>query len=457
MSWADVAIEASDHLRHILAMGTSAHSSWEFPAARYLLGLFEREGIPALILPAIVETFDKSSIRPNLVAHIAGNATEDPLLLLSHLDSVTCPSDEWDPAPVSGECVIRGSGALHGMSLSVAQAMALILLARNDIPLRRTIRYAATSEGVGGYARGLRLLALRHLEHISSDIAIGWGGLSFTTEKGISCSLLSTAEKGTLKIRLRAEGSGGLVGVSGQRLNSPDPVDRLIEALGHLDQISFPPVVSRGSKELVRSVGTLLPKDFPEEILKDLCNIKAVAEALPAFVSSPDIDPGIIELVRSGVSVEKSVTKLHSYTGDGLKPRIAEADIIYTYPPGIDPENITRKVLEKIADYGVYMSDKSVQAPSGSQISSDIEMVVRVSLREVDSKAHLLTGITPFASGLGALRHFGTKVYGWEPFIGSGDLSEMLKTKGGGYEEIEIADFINSVRTLYSFLCRTST
>ena len=116
------------------------------------------------------------------MAHLAGSGAEEPILLMSHLDSAPRSLYEIDIPPKDTGQSIYGPGALLGTHLSVAHAMALILLARSEQPLRRTVRFAATTEGAGGKGVGLKSLAENHLEHISSDLALGWGAFSWRLE-----------------------------------------------------------------------------------------------------------------------------------------------------------------------------------------------------------------------------------------------------------------------------------
>lgn len=453
ISWTDVAREAVDHLSYLLTLGTSSPPAWEFPAARYLLGLFEREGIHALILPPAPSGAGQalSPPRPSLVAHLPGSNVEEPLLLLSHLDAPPSAAPDWEPVAAAEGQQLHGAGALYGTQLAVAHAMALVLLARSAASLRRTIRYAATSEGAGGRGVGLGTLARSHLEHITSDVAIGWGGLSWEGPDHRPCALLATADKGMLYLRVRAEGDGGAVGVSSDN----EPVDRLVRALERLSRESFAPRPSAGSRALVRSVASILP-DAKSRVLEGLNEPDTAAGALEAIEQDDGIDKGLKALLRASVCTERSVVRVEASGGDGFRPRVAEADVVYCFPPGGDAEALARKALEAIGGQGVYLSQKSVQRPSESEPSPEIQALASAALCEVDPDARLLVGLAPWPTGQSALRDYGTSVFGWEPFSFAGPLSRALGRRGASSESLETVDFVREVRAIYSFLCRAS-
>lgn len=449
ISWTDVAREATEHLGRLLAIGTGCPPGYELPAARYLLGLFESEGIPALILPPPSTGRVSPSPRPNLVAHLPGGGGDEPLLLLSHLDSAPRTACEWEPDTIPDGSIFRGPGAITGVHLAVAQAMALILLARSEVPLRRTVRYAATSEGMGGRGIGLATLAKDHLEHITSDIAIGWGGLSWHGRDREPYSLLATADKGALLLRLRSEGSGGYWCIR----SGKDPVERLLKALDRLVRIEFPPRPCPASLSLIRSIGGFLP-DAKSAILNEILDSVTAQHALSELESDRSVDPGLVSLIRASLQTRGSVARIEANAGEGLMPRIAEADLIYCFPPGEDVEALARRVLEALGPDGVYLAEKEILPPSESALNQEVCSMARAAIAEVDPRANLIVGLAPWPTGLGSFRRFGTSVFGWEPFASTGSLADTLSVRGGPGERLDAAEFVREIRAIYSFLCR---
>ncbi len=452
ISWTDVAREATEHLGHILAIGTSSPPAWELPAANYILGIFEREGIPAFMLPAPNSGSESTSPhRPNLVAHIPGSGAEEPILLLSHLDSAPRDSGTWMTPYAPEGRVLTGPGALEGAHLTVAQAMALILLARSGGDIRRTIRFAATSDGTGGKAGGLKYLAGEHLEHISSDTAIGWGGISWVADDRSPCTLFATADKGILRMKLRSEGDGGSIGI---RLGK-DPTEQLVRGIERVSELKFPARISTASEMLAHSVAESLTDGELRKSVEALTNPTGIDEAVASIVGNSRLDIGLRALLKASVTVEWGIVKLEADSGRGLRPRTAEAELVYCYPQGADVEALAVQVLEALGPDGVYLAEKSITPPSESDISPEFISIARAAMTDIDSRAKLITGLCPWPTGLGALRELGTSVYGWEPFASpGGNLSETLKARGGSREMLEMNELGREVRAIHSFLCR---
>lgn len=453
ISWTDVAREAVEHLNRIIALGTSSPPAWELPAARYLLGVFESEGIPAMILPPSSSTPPSRGAytRPNLVAHIAGMGVDEPLLLLSHLDSAPRSLSEWEPEIACEGSVIRGSGALSGTHLAVAHAMAMILLMRSEAALRRTVRYSATSDGFSGRGEGLSTLSREYIEHISSDIAIGWGGLSWIGRNREQFSLLASAEKGALTLRLRSEGGGGRTGIR----TGKDPVIQMARAIDRVNRLEFKPFPSPEAREMIRSIALLMPES-QAMLFEDLQNPATCASAITTLESDREIDPGLKMLILASLRTMCSIVRFRADGPDGLNPRFAEAEVACMYPPGEDVEALGMKVLDALGGDGVYLAEKEILLPSESHVGPEIFTMARAAMQEIDPRANLIVGISPWPTGLGSLRKLGTTVVGWEPFVSAGSLSEGLALRGGCREKLEIAEFVQEIRAIHSFLVRST-
>lgn len=460
VSWTDVIREAGSHLSHILSHGTSLPPAFELPAAKYLLNLFESEGIPAVLLPPVAGSGNScgakvSSLvfsRPNIVAHISGSGADDPILLMSHLDSAPRSIYEIELPSRDTDDSLRGPGALMGTHLAVAQAMALILLARSGNSLRRTVRYVATSEGSGGRGTGLKILAENHLEHITSDIALGWGSFSWIGPGNATCSLLTYAEKGALTLKLRAEASGGQAGV---QIGS-DPVGRLVKALEKLSELDFELKPTEMSTVFIESLCETIPDARLRKIINELNRESTVNEAMKFIEEDDSIDPGLKALLRASLKTERFVLRLDSSASDGLKPSSAEAEIMYCFGPGEDYEDIALKVVDVLKSDGVYLAEKSVVNPSESKLTPDTQALVRTALQDADPNAKLIVGMSPWPTGMDSLRKYGTNVYGWEPFVNAGSLDRTLSLRGGTGEVLDTDDFMREIKSFYSYLLRAA-
>jgi acetylornithine deacetylase/succinyl-diaminopimelate desuccinylase-like protein len=371
---------------------------------------------------------------------------------MSHLDSAPRSLYEIDLPSKSGDDSLQGPGALMGTHLSVAHAMALILLARTEKSLKRTVRYVATSEGAGGKGIGLKVIAENHLEHITSDIAIGWGAFSWIGPGGNPYSLLAFCEKGALTLKLRSEAHGGKAGIQ----IGPDPVRHMVKALDALNRVDFDLKPSEISRVFVNSFSETIQGSKLRKIFEELNDSGTVAHAVKAIDGETSIDPGLKALIRAHLKTERFVTRLESLASDGLKPSSAEAEVVYCFPPDEDVENIAMSVVEALKSDGVYLAEKSAIMPGSSELSSDALALIRAALQDADPNAKLVVGMSPWPTGMGALRKYGTTVYGWEPFANAGSLDRTLSIRGGRGEVLDSDDFMKEIKSIYSFIIRTA-
>jgi acetylornithine deacetylase/succinyl-diaminopimelate desuccinylase-like protein len=87
--------------------------------------------------------------RANIIANIKGDGSSRPQILLNHLDTVRADSTQWKVPPLSAEIVdgeLYGRGALDMKSLGMLQAMILVILARERVPLHRDVIFLGTAD-----------------------------------------------------------------------------------------------------------------------------------------------------------------------------------------------------------------------------------------------------------------------------------------------------------------------
>ena len=87
--WAAVEEETLRHFRALLRFDTSDPPGRELPAAEYLRDVLEAEGIA-------VEMLSVDPERPNVVARLQGDGSQEPLLIMAHTDVVNVDSRKMD-------------------------------------------------------------------------------------------------------------------------------------------------------------------------------------------------------------------------------------------------------------------------------------------------------------------------------------------------------------------------
>jgi acetylornithine deacetylase/succinyl-diaminopimelate desuccinylase-like protein len=92
--WAAVEDETLRHFRALLQFDTSDPPGRELPAAEYLRDVLEADGIEVEMLANNLE-------RPNVLARLEGDGSEEPLLIMAHTDVVNVDPEKWTFPPFS--------------------------------------------------------------------------------------------------------------------------------------------------------------------------------------------------------------------------------------------------------------------------------------------------------------------------------------------------------------------
>ena len=130
VSTADLAVEAQELLRALIAFDTVNPPGNERPAQEYLRDVLADAGFQCELLGA-------EPGRPNLIARLRGeisDSTPPTLCYLGHVDTVLAEPSEWRHDPWSGELTdgcIWGRGALDMKSQVAAEVAAAVCLARS--------------------------------------------------------------------------------------------------------------------------------------------------------------------------------------------------------------------------------------------------------------------------------------------------------------------------------------
>ena len=177
--------------------------------------------------------------RQNVVARLAGDGREAPLLLLAHTDVVGAAGQVWssDPHTVTerdGYLVGRGVGDDLGMATVALEVV--LLLQRDHTPLRRDVILAWTGDEESGGA-GIRWLLAHRPESVRAGLALNeGGGLVLGDDGRVKFVSLQTAEKTYQDFEVTVHGPTGHSSVP----LPENAIYRLARALDRLARQRFP-------------------------------------------------------------------------------------------------------------------------------------------------------------------------------------------------------------------------
>jgi len=255
IDWDAIARESQTILADYLRINTTNPPGNEFPAARFLKGILDREGIEAQIL----DTSELGPNRANLYARLRGNGTKRAVALVNHMDVVPATPSSWSVDPFSGavkDGYIWGRGAIDMKGNGIAQLMAMIVIKRSGVPLTRDIVYIGNSdEELTG--TGALVFVKRHPDLLKDVEYLVTEGSDNLVENGrIVYFSVGVSEKRQFWQRLTVNG----VPSHGSRPTKQNPVPRLVAALYKISQYETPLRVTPGVDKFFRDIARLYPE-----------------------------------------------------------------------------------------------------------------------------------------------------------------------------------------------------
>ncbi|MEX0786352.1 MAG: M20/M25/M40 family metallo-hydrolase, partial [Dehalococcoidia bacterium] len=230
IDWDKVTDEATDLLSRYLAIDTTNPPGNEEPAARWLEGVLRQDGIDDITFYDASDETSKG--RVSLRAVLKGDGSGRPMVLLNHTDVVPVEREGWDEEPFAGlikDGVIWGRGAVDMKGMGIMELIAMLLVKRHNIALKRDLVFFAMADEEAGSEYGAEWLARNHPETLDAEFVLNEGGWGTTEVLGTKRPAFNCAvsEKGPCWLRLSTEGRPG----HGSVPLGNNALDRLVRAL----------------------------------------------------------------------------------------------------------------------------------------------------------------------------------------------------------------------------------
>ncbi len=188
---------AVELLRRLIRVDTSNPPGNEWAAVELLEGVARDLGFSA-------RTFCTADGRGNIAISFNGSY-RSPLILLSHLDVVPAPSEQWTYPPFEARLVdgaIWGRGAIDTKQLTVMHLVAMAMLREAGARFERDVLLVATADEEAGSRYGLRsMLASGEAAWFDgAEVLTEGGGFPLLVE-GRPVYLVQTGQKGLAQLR----------------------------------------------------------------------------------------------------------------------------------------------------------------------------------------------------------------------------------------------------------------
>ena len=432
IDWPAVSAEALDVLRAYLRIDTSNPPGREAPAARYLAGLLEAEGIPT-------EEIEIAPERVALVARLAGDGSRRPLMLANHTDVVPAQAEFWSADPFGGEVRdgrIYGRGAIDMKSVGVMQLFALILVKRLGLPLKRDLVFLAAPDEETGSDLGVAWLVKHRRDLFDVEFALNEGSSGLDEFGGKPARLFEVAvtEKEMSPLRLRVVGTPG----HGSKPAYDNPVLPLMRALARLSEWDRPVHFTPATRDYVARL-------HAAGIIEDERDASAIEAAVK---SSPDTEAAFTNTLN--------VTIVRAGTKNNVIPSVAEAELDCRLLAGQDAEAWRQEIVARIDDPRVEVSFiyDHEPTPAVSPWDTDLARVIEAVLREAFEDAAVVPATSTVGTDNRFLRPLGIPSYGFIPCL----LSQAERDGFHAHDEFLTVDNFNlGLEVMFEVVRRIAT
>ncbi len=379
--WAEVEREAAQLLRRYIQIDTTNPPGNEMAAARFWKDQLTKEGLEA-------QVYESQPDRGIVSAQLTGSGEKKPLILLHHMDVVPAHADNWDVEPFSGvvkDGHIYGRGALDCKGTAVVQFLAMALLKRHAIDLKRDIIFLGTGDEETGGQHGAGWFLDTHFDRIQDAefLLTEGGGIRYEGET-VSYSV-SVAEKSPCWIRLTAEGPPG----HGSVPRPDSAVTRLLRALTNIGHYTTPIKVVPA----VQAYFSALAERQNDETADQYRNLERA-------LADPDFRQAFIAHPRNNALVRNTIspTVLSGSQKTNSVPAQASAELDCRLLPGEDPRHFIATLTEVVNDPHVELSVLLNFPPVSSAADTPLFRAIRAVAKRNHPEAlvlpSMLTGFT---------------------------------------------------------------
>lgn len=379
--------------------------------------------------------------RASVVLRVPGRDSSLPgLLVHGHLDVVPAEAADWTIPPFAGlieDGYVWGRGAADMKDMVAMTLVTLLDWAEEGFTPRRDIVFAfvADEEDKGEY--GAAWLATERPELFTGVTAAisesGGNSTPVATASGtVRLYPVATAERGTMHLRLRAEGPAG----HGSRPTDESAVAALIGAVHRLSTHEWPIHLSRTVAAFLDQANAAV--GFTADLTTD--------EGIRAAVTNLG-DAG--EVAQYTIRASSTPTVLEAGYKVNVIPSLARAEVDVRCPPGYEGSILAE--LEALIGPDVTYEFSSFEPPVEAPIESEWFDAMAVAIRSEDPEAV----VVPFCMGGGtdakAFSRLGIACYGFAP-QGPDPDGRTVAGVHGVDERIPVAGLESGQRMLASFL-----
>jgi len=430
VDWEEAAAEATALLSEFIAIDTSNPPGNEAAACSFLAAVLRRDGLES-------DLYEAGPGRASLVSRLTGDGSAGPLVLLNHTDVVPVEREFWSVEPFGGEVrdgYVWGRGALDMKGMGIFELMAVLLLKRLGLSLKRDVVFFAMADEEAGGEYGIDWFAQHHPELLKADLCLNEGAYGWARWGSVERPFFgfSPTEKNPVWLRLRAEGPPG----HGSLPHAENALGRLVRALDRIQ--------TWGQERVI----------LPE--MEPFFQRLAQAGALPLLEAPAQVEPLAAgdRMINALTQHTISLTTCHSGIKANVIPAQAEATLDCRLLPGQSAEEFIRRLREVVDDPKVSVEPILISETPSSRLESEAYDVAKQVVRDYDERALVLPVVSSWFTDSRGFRQLGTPSYGFIPVLLE---HEDYATIHGHDERLSLENIRLGTQVLFELVRRLAT
>jgi acetylornithine deacetylase/succinyl-diaminopimelate desuccinylase-like protein len=418
--------EITRFLSDLIRINTTNPPGKETAAAAFIAQFLAREGFKS-------EIIESAPGRGSIVSRLKGSGEKPNLLLLSHLDVVAANPAEWTVDPFAGtvkDGYVYGRGAYDMKGMTAVEVFTLLLLKRNNVPLKGDIVLAATADEEKGGEEGAGYLLSHHKEKVWCPYVLNeGGGLAIPQKKG-NVYPVQTAEKGILWFKIKAKGTPGHGSTPNTADNAMIRMHKVITILGEYQpETIYVPTLRQFLAEIAK-----INPDLKADFSRLLSNPKQSEQILDELAKT---NKGLAEEIRPRTKTSITPTIIHGGVKENIIPSECEAVFDCRVLPGESVDETLSLIKNLLRDVGMdKLNFEIIQIHDGNESTIQTPLYSTISnvLKEFEPNCGVTPTLTTGGTDSRFFRETGSVCYGFHP-MRPDEPNDLLEKRMHGIDE----------------------
>jgi acetylornithine deacetylase/succinyl-diaminopimelate desuccinylase-like protein len=441
--------EITHFLSDLIRINTTNPPGNETAAANFISQYLSKEGFETQVI-------ESAPGRGSVITRLKGSGEIPKLLLLSHIDVVAANPAEWTVAPFEGtvkDGYVYGRGAYDMKGMTAVEVLTLLLLKRNNVPLKGDIVLAATADEEKGGEEGAGYLLKHHKEKVWCPYVLNeGGGLAIPQKKG-NVYPVQTSEKGILWFKIKAKGTPGHGSTPNMADNAIVRMNKVITKLGEYPPETFYVPTLR---EFLTEVAKLNP-DLEGHFSRLLSNPAQSEQILDELAKT---DKALAEEIRPRTKTTITPTIIHGGVKENIIPSECEAVFDCRVLPGQRVDETLSLIKSLLGDVGMdKLSFEIIQMHDGNESTTQTPLYNAITsvLREFEPGCGVTPTLTTGGTDSRFFRETGSVCYGFHP-MRPDEPNDMLEKRMHGIDErITVENLVFGTSIFYEAVKRFMT